>query len=71
MTWEKMVFVLKTYPFNMSMDEIKNLNFHQVHMLFSEWNKARQDKVKEYQNFMKRFGKDAFPVVDIARGICD
>lgn len=55
----------------MTFEEIKGLTFKQVHMLFDEWNKSRQDKGKEYEKFMKRFGKDAFPVVDIARGICD
>lgn len=55
----------------MTFEEIKGLTFGQVMILFKEWNIEKAERMKQYQNFVKKYGKDAFPVIDIARGISD
>lgn len=55
----------------MTFEEIKNMTFAQVTFLFEEHNKEKNERMKQYQNFLKKYGKDAFPVIDIAKGISD
>lgn len=68
MSWERMIFIFKTHPFNMSFREIKAMTFKQAVLMIKEWQNVRTERQKSAEAILNRT-KDTMPTFDIARGI--
>jgi len=68
MTWERMIYIFKTHPFNMTFKEIREMTFRQVVILLKEYQDNSEDKLKAVTALVKK-SKDIIPVFDITRGV--
>ena len=68
MSWERMVFIFKTHPFNMSFKEIKAMTFKQAMLMVAEYQSLRQERQAAVESILKR-SKDTMPTFDVTRGI--
>lgn len=68
MTWERMVFMFKTHPFNMGFDEIKSMTFKQSLILIDEYAKQREER-REAVNLALKRSKETMPIFDVTSGI--
>lgn len=63
-----MVFIFKTYPFNMSFEEIKKMTFVQAVAMIKELNNQTAKRQKQVKKILKA-NKDVMGVFEVTRGI--
>ena len=68
MSWERLVFLFKTHPFNMTFKEIKAMTFKQAMLMIGEYQSVRQERQSAVESVLKR-SKETMPTFDVARGI--
>ena len=68
MSWEKLVFIFKTFPFCMSFTEIKCMTFKQAMLMIEELKNHREEQSKATASVLKQ-SKDIMPVFDVTRSI--
>lgn len=65
------MFLLKSHPFLMTLEEIGNLNMRQAIILLTEFGEMRKEKLESFKNLISKNQKTAMGVIDLTRTIYD